>query len=373
MQIVVADTEVVTPFGLGLETCWDQLCRGRCTIKPIDRFDVSSFGSSVASTIDGLLYHQGPSLVWQMLTQLSYKAIPSDAALMLATTTGEVDLLEQTILEEIEQGPEGQLDVLLKKVRDLFGLRGRASIVSSACTSSTTAIGLAAASIESGNEDAVLIVACDAVTEFVCTGFSSLMALDPEGARPFDAERQGLSIGEAAGYMLLMSEDRARRENRSILGYVLGWGLSNDANHMTGPARDGDGLVRAIRLAIKTAEVDLDKIGFICAHGTGTRYNDAMEMQAFKQVFSQPRPTFSIKGAIGHTMGAAGLLEAALTLRALRERTVLPSSRINIIDDDAKGWVVTAQKREDRSVALTTNSGFGGVNAALVLSREPLV
>ena len=373
MKSVVVDSEIVTPFGLGLETCWDHLRRGRCAVKPVERFDVSAFGSSVASTIEGLLYHQGPSLVWQMLTQLSPKAIPGDAALMLATTTGEVDLLEQTVLEEIDQGPEGQLNVLLKRVRDLFGLCGKASIVSSACTSSTAAIGLAVASIESGNEDAVLIVACDAVTEFVYTGFSSLMALDPEGARPFDAERQGLSAGEAAGYMLLMSEDRAGRENRSILGYVLGWGLSNDANHITGPARDGDGLARAIRLAIKAAEVDPDKIGFICAHGTRTCYNDAMEMQAFKQVFSQPRPTFSVKGALGHTMGAAGLLEAALTLRALREKTVLPSSRTNIIDDDAKGWVVTEQKRQDRPVALTTNSGFGGVNAALVISREPLV
>jgi len=369
MKVAVVDSEILTPFGLGLETCWDHLSRGCCAVRPVDRFDVSAFGNCVASTIEGLLYHQGPSLVWQMLTQLPFKEIPGDAALMLATTTGEVDLLEQTILEKTEHGPEGQLNKLLKKVRDLFGIHGKACIVSSACTSSTVAIGLAAASIESGNEDAVLIVSCDAVTEFVYTGFSSLMALDPEGARPFDAERQGLSVGEAAGYMLLMSEDRARRENRSILGYILGWGLSNDANHMTGPARDGDGLARATRLAIRTAEVDPDKIGFICAHGTGTRYNDAMEMQAFKQVFSQPRPTFSVKGALGHTMGAAGLLEAALTLKALREKTVPPSFRINIVDDDAKGWVVTKHKRLDQPIALTTNSGFGGVNAALVISR----
>ncbi len=293
--------------------------------------------------------------------------------MILATTTGEVDLLEKTVLEKIEHGPKGQLNVLLKKVHDLFGLSGRASLVSSACTSSTAAIGLAVASIESGDEDAVLVVACDAVTEFVYAGFSSLMALDPEGARPFDAERQGLSVGEAAGYMLLMSDDRARRENRAILGHVLGWGLSNDANHMTGPARDGDGLVRAINLATRTAEVDPDQIGFICAHGTGTRYNDAMEMQAFKRVFSRPVPTFSIKGGIGHTMGAAGLLEAALTLRALQERIILPSSRINILDDDADGWVVTEQMKQDGPFALTTNSGFGGVNAALVISREGLI
>jgi len=373
MKIVVVDSEIVTPFGLGLEPCWDHLRRRHCAIKPVDRFDVSAFGCSVASTIKGLLYHQGPSLVWQMLTQLAPQALPNDAALILATTNGEVDLLEKTVLEDIEHGPKGHLNVLLKKVHRLFGLSGRAILVSSACTSSTAAIGLAAASIESGNEDAVLVVACDAVTEFIYAGFSSLMALDPEGARPFDAERQGLSVGEAAGYVLLMSDERARQENRSILGHVLGWGLSNDANHMTGPARDGEGLARAIRLAIQTAEVDPDKIGFISAHGTGTRYNDAMEMQAFKQVLSQPIPTFSVKGGIGHTMGAAGLLEVALTLRALQEKTVLPSSRMSTLDDDAEGWVVTEPMEHDKPFALTTNSGFGGVNAALIIGREGLI
>lgn len=359
----------MTPFGLGVDICLDHLCEGRCAIKPVERFDVSAFSSSVASTIDGLVYHQGPSLVWQMLTQLSGKPIPGDAALMLATITGEVDLLEQTMLKKIEQGSEGRLNELLKKVYDLYELRGKASIVSSACTSSTAAIGLAAASIEVGTEDAVLVVACDAVTEFLYAGFSSLSALDPEGAKPFDAERQGLTIGEAAGYMLLMSEDRAEQEGRSVLGYVLGWGLSNDANHMTGPSRDGDGLARAIRLAIKTAEVTPEDIGFICAHGTGTRYNDAMEMRAIKKVFSQPRWTFSVKGALGHTMGAAGLLEAVLTLQALRKKIVPPSSGLNKIDDDAKGWVVKEKKKQELPVALTINSGFGGVNAALVISR----
>ncbi|MBN2591443.1 MAG: hypothetical protein JXA96_16375 [Sedimentisphaerales bacterium] len=368
-KAVIVDSDIVTPFGLGIEKCWTNLCEGHSAIKPVDRFDVSSFGCSVAATIEGLTYHKDFSLVWQMLTQLSPKAIPNDAALLLATTTGEVDILEQAILEDNKQCSESQLSELLKKVYDLYGLQGKASVVSSACTSSTAAIGLAAASIESENEDAVLIVTCDAVTEFVFTGFSSLMALDPEGARPFDAERQGLSLGEAAGYMLLMSEDRARREHRSILGYVLGWGLSNDANHMTGPARDGDGLARAIRLAFNNAEIDSDSIGFICAHGTGTRYNDAMEMQAFKQVFSQPHCTFSVKGALGHTLGVAGLLETALTLQFLKMKTIPPSSRINKIDDDAKGWIVTNKKSHDCQVALTTNSGFGGVNAALVISR----
>ncbi len=369
MKAVIVDCEIVTPFGLGIETCWDHLCNGHSAVKPVGRFKISAFGSSMGSMIEGLLYHQGPSLVWQMLTQLTPRSIPSDASLILATTTGEVDLLEQTILEEIDNGPEGQMNELLKKIHDLYGLCGKASIISSACTSSTAAIGLAAASIEYGNEDAVLIVACDAVTEFIYTGFSSLMALDPEGARPFDAERQGLTPGEAAGYMLLMSEDRAKKEKRTILGYVSGWGLSNDANHMTGPARDGNGLARAIHLAIKIADIDPDNIGFICAHGTGTRYNDAMEMKAFKQIFSKPRSTFSIKGALGHTMGAAGLLEAALTLQALRGKTIPPSSNINIVDDDAQDWVVTKLKREDKQIALTTNSGFGGVNAALLLSR----
>jgi 3-oxoacyl-[acyl-carrier-protein] synthase II len=212
-------------------------------------------------------------------------------------------------------------------------------------------------------------VACDAVTEFVFAGFSSLMALDPDGARPFDKARKGLTVGEAAGYVLLMSEERARRESRLIAGEVAGWGMSCDANHMTGPARDGGGLVHAIGQALKKAGMDPRQVGSISAHGTGTVYNDSMEMKSFRQIFKETTvPVYSLKGSIGHTMGAAGLVEMVVALKSLEAGIIPPSAHLAQADAEAEGWVSSkCVKAPDMRAVLSTNSGFGGVNAALVL------
>jgi 3-oxoacyl-[acyl-carrier-protein] synthase II len=369
-QAVVTAYELITPYG-GLEASWSGLRSGISVLSRVDRFETAAFQSQRAGTVPGLNYRQGPSLVFQLLEKLFTTTeinIPSDARLLLATTTGEVDLLEQAVLSDSGSAQESGLERLLEKTRVLYGVQDSGTVISSACTSSTAAIALGASAIREGECDCVLVVACDAVTEFVFAGFSSLMALDPDGARPFDANRKGLSVGEGAGYLLLMSEERARKEKRPILGTVAGWGLSNDANHMTGPSRDGAGLAKAIRTALRLAETDENQIGFICAHGTGTSYNDTMELLAFQSVFSSPRPLFSVKGGMGHTMGAAGLIETVLTLKCIQEQCVLPTIRLQQPDELAAGRVSAEAVPTTARIALSTNAGFGGVNAALVLA-----
>jgi 3-oxoacyl-(acyl-carrier-protein) synthase len=218
----------------------------------------------------------------------------------------------------------------------------------------------------------VLVIACDAVSEFVYAGFATMNALDPAGARPFDRDRQGLNLGEAAAVALLMSDDRAARERRTVLGRIAGWAASNDASHVTRPDTTGGQLARAARRAMERAGVGPDQIGFISAHGTGTGYNDAMEMAAFRSIFSA-RPVFSVKGALGHTLGAAGLVEILICLRALSEGVVPPTVGLRQPDDCASGWVTecpTPLAHEGVRAALTTNSGFGGINAALVLTLD---
>jgi 3-oxoacyl-[acyl-carrier-protein] synthase II len=300
-------------------------------------------------------------------------SIPSDAQLILATIKGEIDLLEKSILGGSPDTAACGLDRLLEKVAALTRVAGDGLVVSSACTSSATAVARGAAMIRSGRRDAVLVVACDSVNEFIYSGFSTLMALDPLPARPFDKGRCGLSVGEAAAFVLLMSEERARREERPILGELAGWGLSDDANHMTGPSRESEGLVLAIGKALRSADIGAGRIGFVSAHGTGTVYNDAMEMQAFGKIFTdRTLPVYSLKGGIGHTMGAAGLVEMIIALRALREGIVPPTVNLMTADDDAEGWVAhNPQVSEAGSMALVTNAGFGGVNSALVLRSEP--
>ena len=224
--------------------------------------------------------------------------------------------------------------------------------------------------ISTGEIDCALVVASDCVSEFVFTGFSALLALDGNIAKPFDKNRNGLSLGEAAGYILLMSEERAKREKKKNLGEILGWAFSSDAYHMTGPSPAGSGLSSAIKQALDKAGLSLDDIGSIAAHGTGTLYNDSMEIKAFESVFgSKTVPAYSIKGGTGHTLATAGLLETLISLKSMEEKIVPPTLNFSIPDDDCSADWISPQKRHlsNNKYALKVNSGFGGINAALIL------
>ncbi|MFA4830300.1 MAG: beta-ketoacyl synthase N-terminal-like domain-containing protein [Thermodesulfovibrionales bacterium] len=372
LRAVIVSADMVTPYGKGTDACWNNILSGRTAIARLNRFNTKAFQSDYAATIDSLKYHQGDSLVMQMLKYLFDKAsvsIPEDAKLILATTKGEIDLLEKNILKGAEKMPDCSLTSLLKKVSVLTGVKDAGVVVSAACASSSAAVARAAAMIRSKRSDCVLVVACDSVTEFVFSGFSSLMALDKFTARPFDKNRKGLSLGEAAAFVLLMSETRAKQGKREILGEIAGWGLSDDANHMTGPSRESEGLMLAIKKALKTAAADKSDIGFISAHGTGTVYNDAMEMRAFHSIFKDKKiPVYSIKGGIGHTMGAAGIIETIIAMKSLKERNIPPTVNLKDADEDARGWVSPQPcPADERKLALLTNAGFSGINAALVI------
>ncbi|NVN91090.1 MAG: beta-ketoacyl-[acyl-carrier-protein] synthase family protein [Desulfuromonadales bacterium] len=371
-KAVVVAIDIITPYGLGCDACWDGLLSNRSALSTLSRFKTEAFMADCAGVIAGLEYHGETSLVMQMICRLfaaCSSTIPADARLLLATTKGEIDFLEKSILSGNGDVAESSLDRLLEKVAECSGARGDGLVLSAACTSSSAAAAQAAAMIRAGHADCVLVVACDAVTEFVYAGFSSLMALDKNPARPFDKNRAGLSVGEAAGYLLIMSQERAQREGRTVLTELAGWGLSDDANHMTGPSRESDGMISAIGKALQSAGVSAQEIGFISAHGTGTPYNDAMEMRAFLAVFKKRLPVYSVKGGIGHTMGAAGLVELAMACRALHEKVIPPTVGLGEVADDARGWVsACTQSIPSPRHALVTNAGFSGVNTALVLS-----
>ncbi len=234
------------------------------------------------------------------------------------------------------------------------------------------AVARAAAMIESGRADAVLVVCMDLVTEFVFSGFSSLLALDPAGCRPFDRNRNGLSLGEGGAALLLMNAATARRQGVSGIGSVVGWGAANDATHVTAPARDGCGLIQSVRRAMAKASIGPDDIAAINAHGTGTVYNDEMESTAFEAVFGPRRiPLNSIKGAIGHSLGAAGGIEVAVGMRSLAERTLPPTAGFREPMEKCAFSISPFPQPIDGIYLLSTNSGFGGINAAIVLKREP--
>ncbi|MFZ3207729.1 MAG: beta-ketoacyl synthase N-terminal-like domain-containing protein [Geobacteraceae bacterium] len=372
MKAVVVESDILTPYGAGIDACWEGILANRTSISRVSRFSTKAFFSDFGGTISGLKYHGETSLVMQMISMLFDRKttnIPSDAKLLLATIKGEIDLLEKSILTRTGDIADSTLNNLLRKVIGLTGTKGGGMVVSAACTSSAVAAARAAAIVRNGHANCVLVVACDGVSEFIFSGFSSLMALDKIPARPFDKNRMGLSVGEAAAYMLIMSEERAAREKRTIIGEISGWGISDDANHMTGPSRESEGLVRAINAALDSAGITANQVDFISAHGTGTPFNDAMEMRAFHTVFEDRNvPVYSIKGGIGHTMGAAGLVEIAIAQRVQREKVVPLTVNLKEADEDSIGWV--ADRHRDigpNSIALVTNAGFSGINTALVL------
>ena len=370
-KAVVVAGDLVTPYGWGLEACWQGLISLRCALQPIPHLDVA-FHSCEAGSIPDLQVEVEGSRVMAMLRPLLKQAqdlIPRDALCLLATTIGEIEYLERAVLAEGAGVEESCPARLLSKIEEKLKLTKPGLVVSAACSSAGVAIAEAANMIASGEQTAGLVVACDSVSEFLVSGFSSLLALDIQRARPFDQNRAGLSIGEAAGYVLLMSETRALNERRKILGTVAGWGLSNDANHMTGPSRDGLALAKAIEQALKKAAVDSESVANISAHGTGTLYNDAMEIKAFKTVFAKALPTYSMKGAIGHTMAAAGLIEVLVALKSLDEQQIPATMGVSQVDEEACGWVSAEAQAARGDYALSTNSGFGGVNVALLLKR----
>jgi len=373
MRAVAVACDMVTPYGWGVDLCWKGLISGITAIRPIDRFSTLNMQTQNAATIPGLKARKNKSLIIQMLTPLLTNIapkIPNDAFVILATTTGEIEILQTHIFSrktEIKQSLPGNL---LKKAISLAGTCGKGMVISAACASSSAAVAKAASMIRNRELDSVLVVACDCVSEFVTAGFSSLMALDRDKAKPFDKNRHGLSLGEAAGYMLLMSEERAAKEKWPVIGEIAGWGLTNDANHITGPSKDGSGLSKAIRSALNSAGVSENAMGSISAHGTGTVYNDSMEMTAIKKVFgNRPIPVYSVKGGTGHTMGAAGMLEIIISFRSLDSKIVPPTVNLRDIDREAEGWVSSRSQSLERPVTLSTNSGFGGVNSALVLKK----
>ena len=371
MKPVLIASDMITSYGRGIEPAWRGILAGRSALAMSDRI---SFPSGSAKTplgvVPGIL-RESPA-VYQMLEPMLSDLrshLPADTLILLATTVGEIERLESAVSNQSAALDESDPSRLLERICTLCGTVRGGQVISAACASSTIAVARAAALISSGAETSVLVVACDGVSEFVYAGFATMNALDPAGARPFDRERQGLSLGEAAVLALFMSESRARHENRPALGCVAGWGMTNDATHVTRPDREGMQLARASRRAIERAGPTYGAVDFISAHGTGTLHNDGMEIAAFQSLFPKPRPVFSIKGGLGHTLGAAGLLEVLFCFRALEDRVVPPTVGLREPDETAAGWVSSnAVALSAPRSALTTNSGFGGINAALVLT-----
>ena len=251
----------------------------------------------------------------------------------------------------------------------VFNLHGPQLTVVNACSSGTDAIGIGAGWIRSGLCDLVLAGGSDELCRVTCNGFISLMISDHQACRPFDQQRNGLNLGEGAAILILESDKLRKLRDRSARAFVTGYGSSCDAWHLTAPHPEGKGLRQALQLALSDANSKAEEIAFINAHGTATANNDLSEGKILKSIFPQT-PFFSTKGHTGHTLGAAGALEAAFTIAMLQSGKIPASSGFGKIDPEI-GHAPTefAQKINGR-LALSQSLAFGGNNAALVISLD---
>ena len=255
------------------------------------------------------------------------------------------------------------------EIQETHGFQGPAMIVANACAGGGNAIGHAADLIRSGMAEIVLAGGYDALCELVFAGFDSLQTLAPDVCRPFDRNRSGLMLGEGAGFLVLEHEEHARRRGALIRGTVAGYGQTTDRLHLTQPAQDGAPLIGAMRQALSSAGMTPGRIGYINAHGTGTRFNDGAEATAFLDVFGGTGVRISsTKAALGHTLGAAGAIEALLCLVAMEKGELPP--QINVTDPEPAIAQHLVRSGESARVdaAMSVNLGFGGSNAAIVLT-----
>ncbi len=370
----VVDIGVTTALGPGADALWEALLAGRTGLAPVRRFATDSYLSNLAGCIPDLDAQRPGSRLDVLVQMLLSEAlpVPADTVLITASTKAGIDQLETSVRNQ----PTPLDRILGCQVADFvagrLGLKGSRFNISAACASATIALALAAARVEAGEAESVLVCGLDLVSEFVFSGFSALHALSSTACRPFDTGRDGLLLGEGAAYLLLMSERRCRQARRDSLGRIVGWGIASDAHHITAPSRTGEGLILAVRQALDHAGLAPADIAAVNAHGTGSVYNDAMELTAFASLFDPLPPLHSIKGAIGHTMGACGAIEAIVGLRSLERQCLPPTIGLRTPEPAGLGRISPLAQQISGDYLLTTNSGFGGINACLVLQRGRL-
>jgi 3-oxoacyl-[acyl-carrier-protein] synthase I len=296
---------------------------------------------------------------------------PARLGLVLSTTKANIEALERLSdnrpCSDIARR-HLQADLFAADLAAEFGAHGPVQNISNACVSGLVALMQGAKLIQRGAADAVLVVGVDHLSAFVVAGFTTLKAIDPEGCRPFDQNRRGLSPGEAGAAVMLVRADLAPQNSITLTG----WGSSNDANHMTGPSRDGAGLAQAIRAALTKAQLQPQQIDYVNVHGTGTPYNDAMESAALHTVFGESIPPISgLKGMLGHTLGAAGVVETIACVLAMQEQFLPGTPRLNTIAEGLPASLIKEPRPATQlKHILKLNTGFGGVNGALILERK---
>lgn len=296
--------------------------------------------------------------------------------LVSATSVGGMDTTEKHFFD-FKNDPETHKYILSHdpgdsshKIADALGLKGFVTTISTACSSAANAMMLGARMISAGELDRVIVGGTDALAKFTINGFKTLMILSDEDNTPFDNHRKGLNLGEAAAYLVLESDEVIRRENKKVLAYLSGYGNANDAFHQTASSENGEGATLAMQKALKVSGLNPEDIDYINVHGTATGNNDLSEGRAMVNVFGEKVSDFSsTKPYTGHTLAAAGAIEAVYSILALQNGVVFPNLNFKTPMAEFNLIPQTSLKKKEIRHVLSNSFGFGGNCSTLIFSK----
>lgn len=403
-QVVITGLGVISPIGCGEDSFWDALVQGRGGAAPVDCLDTTDLPRHIACQVREPITLGVPTIAFEgtpkrgdipagRASRLAVAAArdavqsaliqPGDVAsdrvsVIVGTTMGETQFIEDKLgapagawlspdhLREILGGRPGCISLC---VRDDLGATGYALDLYGACAAGNMALAAARRQLLAGECDVALAGGSDGFSRLAFLGFMRLRVMAAEVCRPFDEKRDGLFVGEGAAVFVLERESSARARQARIRARICGAAITCENYHPTRPHPDGDGLSRAIQLALNDGGIGPGDIDYVNAHGTGTPQNDAIEVRVMEHCFPRGVAFSSIKGLIGHTMGAAGAIEAASCMLMLEQQKLIPTWRLdNLLQpcrlDAVQGGVRSAKVGH----VLNNSAGFGGYNAAVVLS-----
>lgn len=395
-KIVVTGLGIISSIGDNINETYDSLIHEKSGIKPIsiletihkNNFVLGEVKKSHPELMD--MVNVDPNKPWTRTALLGIIAARQafhDAGLdqkndyktglVSATTVGGMDRSElyynNFIREEVFNAfiDAHHAGDSTEKIAEYLGIKDYLTTVSTACSSSLNSIMFGARLIRNGVVDKVIAGGTDGLSKFTLNGFNTLMILDKNHCRPFDATRSGLNLGEGAAYIVLQSEKSALQEGRKIYASFSGYANANDAFHQTASSDDGEGPFLAMSNALKKAKLDPDQIDYINVHGTGTENNDLTEGRAMKRLFGDGLPPFSsTKAFTGHTLGAAGSIESIISILSLQNNLMFPNINFKKVIPEIGIAPISKVEKKELEHVLTNSFGFGGNDSSLVFSKH---
>jgi 3-oxoacyl-[acyl-carrier-protein] synthase II len=392
IRVAVVAAGVVSPLGFGLAETLDSLRKSRDCVSPITRFSVAQCRCKTAGQIpdDNLLASQGEAPRSRRLHRASHMMIQALKEVLaqepqfepeltvIGTTSGGMSYGEHYYRSlrqagDLRHSPTWIANYPAQKAvidaQEALEISSPCQVIANACASGTNAVGHAFECVRSGRYNRVLAGGYDALSEMVFVGFDSLQASTPEKCRPFDRHRTGMVLGEGAALLALENLDLAEQRGARVLAEIIGYGISTDNFHITQPEPSGSGPRQAMEGALQSANISAGEVNYINAHGTATVFNDAAEGKAISGLFSGV-PVSSTKSMMGHSLGAAGAIEAIVCLLALEHQFVPSNINFGELDDDLDLNIVANEVQPALLRTVLSNSfGFGGTNASILMRR----